>query len=95
MTELTRANIEALATRLHDEQYGQRHCDRKYLRSCPRYASAILDAGRRIREGRAEQTGVMVSIEDQEIIDHNRARYAELQKLRRGEPNTYHQTRYR
>lgn len=39
--------------------------------------------------------GMTLPAEDQRRIAHNRARYAELQALRLGQPNRYHQTRYR
>jgi hypothetical protein len=35
------------------------------------------------------------SIDEQRAIHHNQARYAELQKLRLGQPNRYEETRYR
>jgi hypothetical protein len=35
------------------------------------------------------------SIEYQAIVHHNQLRYAELQKLRAGQPNLYNETRYR
>lgn len=35
------------------------------------------------------------SIEEQRAIHHNQLRYAELQKLRMGQPNRYNETRYR
>ncbi|WP_136057264.1 hypothetical protein [Microbacterium sp. K24] len=35
------------------------------------------------------------SIEEQQAIHHNHLRYAELQKLRRGQPNRYEESRYR
>lgn len=34
-------------------------------------------------------------IEEQRAIHHNQLRYAELQKLRAGQPNRYEETRYR
>lgn len=34
-------------------------------------------------------------IEEQRAIHHNQLRYAELQKLRMGQPNRYEETRYR
>lgn len=39
--------------------------------------------------------GILKSPEEIAIMEHNQARYAELGKLRRGEPNTYNETRYR
>jgi hypothetical protein len=36
-----------------------------------------------------------VSTAEQLIQRHNRLRYAELEKLRRGEQNRYYETRYR
>lgn len=38
---------------------------------------------------------VAVSEAEQLIMRHNQLRYAELEKLRRGMQNSYHQTRYR
>ena len=35
------------------------------------------------------------TIAEQEAILHNQMRYAELEKLRRGQPNVYNETRYR
>lgn len=35
------------------------------------------------------------SIDEQRAIYHNQLRYAELQKLRRGQPNQYQESRYR
>lgn len=35
------------------------------------------------------------SIAEQQSIHHNQLRYAELQKLRMGQPNQYKETRYR
>jgi hypothetical protein len=37
----------------------------------------------------------VVSPAEQDRQAHNRIRYAELNKLRRGQPNTYEQTSYR
>ncbi|WP_136032484.1 hypothetical protein [Microbacterium sp. PF5] len=34
-------------------------------------------------------------LDEQRAIHHNQARYAELQKLRLGQPNRYEETRYR
>jgi hypothetical protein len=48
MDDLTREELIAVATHLHDEAGCQ--CDPKYLMSCPTMASAILQAGRVIRE---------------------------------------------
>jgi hypothetical protein len=36
-----------------------------------------------------------VSVEAQQAIHHNRLRYQELEKLRRGQTNLYQETRYR
>jgi hypothetical protein len=38
---------------------------------------------------------ITVTAEEQDVMAHNQARYAELEKLRRGQANTYHETRYR
>lgn len=38
---------------------------------------------------------VPLSIEEQQAIHHNQLRYAELGKLRRGQPNEYLKTSYR
>jgi hypothetical protein len=38
---------------------------------------------------------IVVSPAEQERQDHNLARYAQLQLLRKGQANTYEQTRYR
>lgn len=38
---------------------------------------------------------LMVSPAERERQDHNLARYAQLQLLRKGQANTYDQTRYR
>jgi hypothetical protein len=46
----TREELIKVATHLHDETGCQ--CDPKYLMSCPNMASAILQAGRVIREKR-------------------------------------------
>ncbi|MFF7293200.1 hypothetical protein ACFY9N_11780 [Microbacterium sp. NPDC008134] len=35
------------------------------------------------------------SIDEQRAIHHNQLRYAELQRLRLGQPNRYEETRYR
>ncbi|WP_295102919.1 hypothetical protein [uncultured Microbacterium sp.] len=48
----------------------------------------------------AEVAGAQVSvipksIDEQRAIHHNRLRYAELQKLRTGQPNRYEESRYR
>jgi hypothetical protein len=48
--DLTREELIAAAAHLHDESGCQ--CDPKYLMSCPAMASAILQAGREIRERR-------------------------------------------
>ena len=42
-----------------------------------------------------EPTVILKSQEEIAIIDHNNARYAQLQKLRLGQPNTYNETSYR
>ena len=47
--------------------------------------------------GRVEIHAPMAILKSQEeiaIIDHNNARYAQLQKLRLGQPNTYNETSY-
>lgn len=41
--------VLAVATKIHNEEY-QCKCDPKYKRSCVRFADAVLEAGRRIRE---------------------------------------------
>lgn len=45
--------------------------------------------------GAASAMAMTVSAEEQAIQHHNRLRYAELGKLRRGQPNLYEHTRYR
>lgn len=47
---MTEEEILAAAKRLHDQRHGETHCDVRYLRSCPRFAQAVLDAGRAARE---------------------------------------------
>lgn len=47
-----------------------------------------------------EVAGVRVNVipeamDEQRAIHHNQLRYAELQKLRMGQPNRYNETRYR
>lgn len=39
------------AQKLHDREWPN-HCDPKYIRSCPRFAQAILDAGTALREAK-------------------------------------------
>lgn len=45
--------------------------------------------------GMLSAMAMTVSAEEQAIQHHNLLRYAELGKLRRGQPNLYEQTRYR
>lgn len=50
--------------------------------------------------GTVEVSGMLANVipkplEEQSAIHHNQARYAELQKLRMGQPNRYEETRYR
>lgn len=46
-TPIDREAILAETLRLHDQQHGERHCDRKYVQVCPAFQSLILAAGRR------------------------------------------------
>jgi hypothetical protein len=46
---VTREELIAAAAELHDQEGCS--CDRKYLMSCPRMASAILRAGSALRTG--------------------------------------------
>jgi len=43
---------------------------------------------------RKQVWAILKSQEEIAIIDHNNARYAQLQKLRMGQPNTYNETSY-
>jgi hypothetical protein len=54
MGNLTREKLIEVAAGLHDEAGCS--CDRRYLMSCPQMASAILQAGRVIRERSAPVT---------------------------------------
>lgn len=45
--------------------------------------------------GPASAMAMTISAEEQAIQHHNLLRYAELGKLRRGQPNSYLETRYR
>jgi hypothetical protein len=42
--------ILAAAKKLHDAEVGERHCDARYLRSCPVFTSAVLRSGRAVRQ---------------------------------------------
>ncbi|MFF2054127.1 hypothetical protein ACFVU2_21150 [Leifsonia sp. NPDC058194] len=61
-------------------------------------ASFVPATGEAIEYSRPRPRHVMLipkSIEEQRNIHHNQLRYAELQKLRAGQPNLYNETRYR
>ena len=47
-------------------------------------------------DGRKALVNVIpLPIAEQQAIHHNQIRYAELQKLRQGQPNVYNESRYR
>jgi len=48
---MTREQILALATEIHDNEWDCTSCDRhKYRHSCPRFVTAVLEAGKRLNE---------------------------------------------
>jgi hypothetical protein len=55
MSDLTRGELIAVATHLHDESGCQ--CDPRYLMSCPVMANSVLQAGRVIRERSRREPG--------------------------------------
>lgn len=63
MSDIPQDEILAEATRLHDLQLGNQHCDRKYLLSCPALALAIFEAANNIR-ARRDAAAASLTTED-------------------------------